>query len=129
MERNCQQFNMPKQCLKDIGRAPLESFFGKLVPDEQFRFITFQTTDYRQQHLTWLLYNYIPATVVVTVEGAADIEPAIEELQQLNPGVEWCGVHLKYFNRDQYGAACIVIELQLSAIPMRVSAGGHLIAL
>jgi len=129
MDKNCRQFNISRHCITGIHPEHLESFFRKMVPDEQFRFITFQAADYRQNQLTFLLYNYIPETVGVTVERASDIEPAIEQLQQLNPGVEWSGVQLKYFDRDETGASHIVIELQLIGIPMRVSAGGQLIAL
>lgn len=129
MEKSCRQFNISREGLTDIRPKHLESFFRQMIPDEQFRFVTFQTSDYRKQQLTYLLYNYIPETVLLTVENAADIEPAIEELQELNPGVEWTGARLKYYDKHSNGIAFISIELLLSVIPMRVSAGGELIAL
>ena len=129
MTRECQQFKTSRRTFQEINPCYLNSFLRQLVPDEQFRFITFETTDYRNNNVTYLLYNYIPESVTLTVECAAEIEPAIDELAQLNPNVQWSGVRLKYLDKDDAGHAYITIELQLTSVPMRVSADGVLIAL
>ncbi|HTL08649.1 MAG TPA: hypothetical protein VL307_10345 [Chitinophagaceae bacterium] len=129
MTRECQQFKTSRRTLEDINPCYLNSFLSRLVPDEQFRFITFETTDYRNHNVTYLLFNYIPETVMLTVESAAEIEPAIETLAALNPDVQWSGVQLKYLDKDNEGHAYITIELQLTSVPMRVSAEGVLLAL
>ena len=127
MSNMCQKFKASRECLLDMQPAQLESFFRKIVPDEQFRFITFQANDYRKQTLTFLLFNYVPETVFVTVENAADLESAIDELIVLNPGVEWNCKGIQYFDRDDTAGNRITVELLLDYIPMRVNKEGILI--
>ncbi len=105
----------------------LDSFFRKIVPDEEFRFITFQKQDFHLGNLTILLFNFVPDSVSVTVDSALDIEGALMELTLLNPGTRWDHMRINYFDRDESGHCNITLELHLVEIPMRVNKKGTLI--
>jgi len=127
MPNECQKYTTSRPHLRAMGRPELEAFFCRMQPDEAFRFITFQGDDYRQHKLTFLLFNYLPQAVYVTVEQPTDIESAIEELVLLNPGVEWDCIQLHYFNNDDAPYGGITAELKLVLVHMRVNRKGKLI--
>ena len=128
MINECQKFKTSRNYLLEIDSAYLDAFFRRLVPDEAFRFITFQQTDFRLDNLTFILYSYVPESVYVTVERATDFEAAFEELAMLNPGVYWEYGTINCFDFLVNGTTCMTAELKLTAIPMRVNKQGVLIA-
>lgn len=62
-----------------------------------------------------------------SVDSPEELEPAIDLLIVLNPGVMWSWANFNYFTPDKSGQAELTVELKLLEIPMRVSAAGELI--
>jgi len=127
MVNECQKFKTSRTGLYEFKPGCLNTFFRRIAPDEQFRFITFQDNDYRLGNLTILLFNYVPDTVFVTVETPLDIEDALDELATFNTGVCWDYGTLNYFDSVYKDRCCITVELRLTSVPMRVGGNGLLI--
>jgi len=127
VNNQCHKFKSSRCGLQDMSPALLNEFFRKIMPDEAFRFITFQAGDFRSGNITVLLYNYVPESVPVTLDNVLDTVPALDALEQLNPGTTWDELELQYFEWEISGHASINIELQLTEIPMRVNSDGMLL--
>lgn len=127
MTRECTQFIMSIDEIKAMGPAYLESYSSLMLPEMQFRFITFVADDYRRRRVTCFLYNYVPDSVFFSIENPLELESALDQLIGLNPGVEWYLATLNYFDWNESGHARIQVELSLSEIPMRVHPNGALI--
>ena len=127
MIKECLQFKLRMDEFERLD-APHRDYICRLkLPDEHFRFVTFEQEDYRLGSVTCKLYNYSPDSVFFSVESPLAIEPAIDKLIELNPDVKWFWANINFFDQDESGHAMLTVELRLSQIPMRVSASGHLI--
>lgn len=127
MGKICQQFKTSRDTLFEMGPACLNLVLRRLVPDEQFRFITFQEGDFYRGNLTMLVYNYIPDKVIVCVESVASLKPALKDLTELNPGLQWRFGAVNYFDACNGKDFCITAELGLTLVPLRINTEGILV--
>ena len=102
----------------------LDASMSSVMPEQVFRFITFEGDDFREQRVTILSFNFIPERVFVVVSKDQDIEMAIREVTKLNPGVVWERVETGFIEKDDAEQHRITQELKILDIPMRVNADG-----
>lgn len=107
-------------------KEKLEAFLHFAEPDEQFRFVTFEGNDYAEQKLTMLVFSYVPDRVLVTVPAACDLENALQEIGNLNPGVVFEKVPLSYFHKANGHLNRQTQELRIINISLQVDASGRL---
>ncbi|MDP9041902.1 MAG: hypothetical protein M3N30_07960 [Bacteroidota bacterium] len=127
MSPNCRKYKTSRQQIREIEPAYLASFLDKLMPDAQFRFITFEKDDYKKANLTFLLCKLIPEKVMVSVEHASDLRPAIHQIMAMNPRVKWNSMQFSYPAANNTGGGKTAIELRFTEIAMIVNAAGTLV--
>jgi hypothetical protein len=120
------KFNITRQFLEKT-KAKLDAFLHHTVRDEQFRVFTFEHDDYAQQKLTLLLFDFIPTRVFVTVPPGYNLSKAVEEMEQLNPGLAFQKVKLDYCDPVDIAKQRQTQELRIIYLPLSVDVDGKLV--
>ena len=126
MDKQPTKFNITRQFLEKT-KAKLDAFLHLTVPDEQFRVFTFEHDDYAQQKLTLLLFDFVPERVIVTVLADYNLAKAVEEVERLNPGLQFEKVKLDYIDMADQAGNRQTQELRIAYMPLKVDASGKLV--
>ena len=126
MSKQPTKINITRQFLEKT-KARLDAFLHQTVPDEQFRVYTFEHDDYAQQKLTLLLFDFVPDRIFVTVPADYNLAKAVEEVERLNPGLQFEKVKLDYIDMADQAGNRQTQELKIIYEPLRVDAGGKLV--
>jgi hypothetical protein len=120
------KFNLTRQFLEKT-KAKLDALLHHTVPNEQFRFFTFERDDYAEQKLTLLLFDFVPTRVFVTVPAGYNLAKAVEEVERLNPALFFERVTLDYIDRADALKQRQTQELRIVFAPLKVDPTGKLV--
>ena len=126
MNKQPTKFNITRQFLEKT-KAKLDALLHHTVPDEQFRVFTFEHDDYAAQKLTLLLFDFLPTRVFVTVPAGYNLSKAVEEVEQLNPDLQFEKVALDYVDLADKANHRLTQELRIVYLPLKVDANGKLV--
>lgn len=125
MDKQPTKFNITRDFLQK-AKTKLEAFFHFAMPEEQFRFVTFERDDYAEHKLTMLLFDFAPDRVYVTVPHDCNLDAAVEDVKQLNPQLQLEKVPLSYFDESDLVRGRQTQELRIIYATMAVNAEGEL---